>query len=334
MNKSLQPSDLIGYTFQSDEIQSLVSQWEQLEYIDEDDIKEATRDHRLSLMDRQTGLYLFFTDEESYRQRYGSPEALGSLVLARATFLISYEEGFSQYAGILPEGLGLGMTFDDAARALGYPVKSWGIGNSVAKARWMRQARFIDVSFCEETGFIKLISLAPIYLSEWHKKNGKIAIEPGAFVSLFGMPVGEFFKQEALHQFDLNSRKDEIDRYKEADFSSEFGLEFFFKAGSDFPSQYTRVQSHSALHFCGVRYRADLDFASSGFDGLMPFGIELDDPWGVVASKVGISTRKEVRDPLDGYQLWGFENYELHVLSSFLEDRVYRITLDARGCDS
>jgi hypothetical protein len=324
--------DLIGYAFNSDKTQSLISGWQQLQYIDDEEISKAIREHRLSLIEREKGLYLFFTDEDSYRRRYGLSVVIGTLVISRVVLLISSGQEFSSYSGDLPCGLSHDAKLDDISNLIGQPSKYWKIGDECLKARWETQARVMDISFCQQSGRIKLISVTPSYDPEWLSEKNKVNISPEKFHMMFGMTAGNFMRQSSLHQFDFGSQMDSIPYYKEADFSSDHGVEFFFKQGSEFSEYFEQVAQPRALYFSGVRYRSDLDFSSCGFEGALPFGIEFDDPWEVVAEKVGSPASKEFRDNLDGFQLWEFENYDLHVLSSFLEDRIYRITFDAKMC--
>ena len=86
---------LLGRTWEDDQVQAFIAGWEQLEWIDEEDLDKAREDRRLSLMNEKLGLYLFFTDGASYRARYGRPRSSGDLILSRIACVFDYHPNWT-----------------------------------------------------------------------------------------------------------------------------------------------------------------------------------------------------------------------------------------------
>jgi hypothetical protein len=320
----------MGHAYESSEIQSLVRDWEQLEWVDEEDIDAAHVDGRLSLMNRDLGLYLFFTTADRYTPRYGPPQAEGSLVLARIVFLLHFGRGFSPFSGPLPLGLSPAEHCKSIAQHANRPVREWLTGGRVCKARWQTDHLEVDVSF--NTQGIKLVSATPALRTPGGNTPLMPLPTPAEFVDLFGMPLSSLRHRPELKDLQLGSRVAEINTYGEADFSAEHGIELYFKPGGEIDrSIYSGPQTKEPC-LSGLRYRVDLDFQSTGYKGSLPKGLDFDDPVEVAAAKVDMPPDQESFDEHEGYQRWHLARTDLHVLYSLMEDRIYRVTLLAHGC--
>jgi hypothetical protein len=329
---------LLGTAYGSPVIDKLVGTWEQLKWIDEEELTNAARDHRLSLMNRELGLYLFFTDDQGFRSRYGPPSDSGSLILSRVVYLFSLAPDFTAFAGSLPLGLVREDDYLSLALKLGPPVEAWRAGPQVCKARWLHEDTQIDVSFDQKASGLRLLSVMPRRTEDAHLTDQEQAQAcallptPGEFVSLLGTPLSQLAQMVSLAPLRLSAHRDEIAEYGEADFTKSWGLELYFKPGQEIDRSIHPGAASNEPCLSGLRYRADLDFASRGFQGPLPMGLSFDDPPAVVVAKVGTAPWKSSFDERDGAQRWRFERADLHVLYSVLEDRIYRVTLLARGC--
>lgn len=320
---------LLGHAWQSARVRALVEGWEQLEWIDDEALKKARTDHRLSLVNPAQGIYLFFTDADSYEARYGEPRSKGNLMLSRVSLLLHFDSQWTPYAGALPLALRADDMVGDVLRRLGSPAELWRVGLNVSKARWSTPDAEVDVSFERDTGRLKLVTMtrprvAPVSASAMPT--------PEQFARQFGRPLAELQEDAQFAPFSLGAKAREIAEYGEADYSREFGIELYFKPGAEMADAVPGAPRSSEPCLSGVRYRADLDFQSSGYAGPLPWGLQMSDTIDVTMSKAAARPFKEALDRDDGYQLWRTDLCDVHVLYSLLEDRIYRVTLLARGC--
>jgi hypothetical protein len=326
---------LLGHAYRSDVVQQLVQGWEQLDWIDEEDIAKACLDRRLSLINRDLGLYLFFTDYASYYERFGEPKSQGSLILSRVVLLLNFHEEYSIYQGALPLDLTLDDSYQQSVAKAGLPSKSWmAKDNTVSKARWLLDDMDVDVSFVRDSGAIKLISLSPEPVQTWRipALPRPDLPTPAQLTELFGQSLPNLNSNSMMNVFDLSACEDKINHYKEADFSKQYGLELYFRPGKEFDqNQYAVAPTTDELCLSGVRYRNDLDFSSNGYVGPLPWGLELDDTPDSTNAKAPGEPTEQLIDPEDGYQQWQTQVCDVHILYSYLEDRIYRVTLLARG---
>jgi len=321
---------LLGRTLKSDEVQAVVNGWEQLEWVDEEDLEAARIDGRLSLMNHEVGLYLFFTTADRYTRRYGKPQGEDSLVLARIVFLLNFGRGFSPFSGPLPLGLAPAEHCESIMQRVSRPVRSWSVGGRVCKARWQPDNLDVDVSFSAQG--IKLVSVTPAPRTAGDHTPSMPLPTPAEFVDLFGMPLSSLRRRPELKGLNLGARVAEIGTYGEADFSAEYGLELYFKPGGEIDRGiYPGPQTNEPC-LSGLRYRVDLDFSSTGYKGGLPKGLDFGDPVEVATAKVEVPPDKESFDEHDGYQRWHLARTDFHVLYSLMEDRIYRVTLLAHGC--
>lgn len=326
---------LLGYAYESDAVQSLVEDWEQLDWIDEEDLEKASLDRRLSLINRDLGLYLFFTDSASYYERFGESKSQGSLILSRVVLLLNFHPNYQPYQGALPLGLAADDFYPQLLAKAGAPSKSWlAADGAVSKARWLLGGIDIDVSFVHGSGAIKLVSLTPepVQLRRVPIPPRPDLPAPAQLTELFGQPLLVLKDHPTMKMFDLSAYEDEISHYKEADFSKQYGFELYFSPGENFDHErYANTPATDELCLSGARYRTDLDFSSNGYLGPLPWGLELDDTPDSTSAKAPGEPAEQLIDPEDGYQEWQTQTCSVHVLYSYLEDRIYRVTLLARG---
>jgi hypothetical protein len=328
----------LGQSYESDAIQRIVRSWPQLEWIDEEELQGAERDNRLSLMNRELGLYLFFANEQGFRDRYGPPTSSGKLILSRIVFVLDPLSTFAPYVSVLPLEVGRTDNYESLTRKFGTPLKVVSTSGRVHKARWPVESAELEVSFNPDSRAPKLVSLAPVRSPAALRDDASRAAQcaelptPGRLVSLMGAPLSQLMRESALATLELHQCQSEIADYGEADFTRELGLELYFKHGKDIDRSVQPGGPSSEPCLSGVRYRADLDFNCPGFAGVLPLGLSFDDTPEVVAAKVGEPPFwSSPNDDTDAAQRWHLPRADLHVLYSTLENRIYRVTLLARG---
>jgi hypothetical protein len=327
---ALQASNhLLGHAWESAPVQALIEGWEQLEWLDQEALKKARADHRLSLVNPGLGIYLFFTDADHYEARYGPPRSQGSLILSRVTLMLHFNSQWSPYAGALPLSFRADEMVGDVLQRLGSPAEMWRVGLKVSKARWPLADAEVDASFEQGTGRLKLVTLTPPRVTP---VLASAVPSPEQFAEHFGRPLDELRGDARFDIFSLGKKAREIAEYGEADYSEQLGMELYFKPGADMADFIPEAPRTRQPCLSGVRYRADLDFQSSGYAGPLPWGLQMSDPLDVATAKAAGQLVRQVLDEDDGYQLWRTDLCDVHVLHSFLEDRIYRVTLLARGC--
>ena len=322
---------LLGRTWEDDQVQAFIAGWEQLEWIDEEDLDKAREDRRLSLMNEKLGLYLFFTDGASYRARYGRPRSSGDLILSRIACVFDYHPNWTPYNGELPLGLGAADTAATTISRLGEPARAWMAGPTLSKARWLTPEAIIDVSFVKATGGLKLVGLTPIPIASASPPQLSLPT-PGYLANLFGQSLATLQRDPQLQVFDLGDKEAEIHRYREVDYSAELGMELYFKPGVEMVDAWPGAPRNGEFCLSGARYRADMDFQSNGYTGPLPWGLDMEDTIDVVMHKAGLAPFKQAIDDRDGYQRWRTDVGDVQVLYRFLEDRIFWVSLLARGC--
>lgn len=326
-------ADLLGHAWESAAVQALVQGWEQRAWMNDEDLHQARADHRLCLMDRGRGIYLFFTDADRHAARYGAPCSMGSLVLSRVSLLLHFNAQWTPYAGRLPLALHAHDIAGDVLQRLGPPAELWRVGLNVSKAQWPSPAADVQVGFERGTGRLKLVTMTRPRVAPVPTHAHALPLpSPEQFAQQFGRPLAELQHDARFAPFALGSKAREIATYGEADCTRELGVELYFKPGDCMADTVPTAPRSAEPCLSGVRYRADLDFQSSGYTGPLPWGLLMSDTLDVATAKAAARPFRQVLDPDDGYQLWRTDLCDVHVLHSFLEDRIYRVTLLAHGC--
>jgi hypothetical protein len=327
---------LLGHALTSEAIQYLVQDWPNFAMLDEEDFEKAVLNRRLSLINQDLGIYLFFTTYAAYYDRYGEPKSQGELILARVVLTLNFHESYKAFQGVLPLKIQAEHKFADIEQINGRAAKPWKtLDGFASKARWLQDGLDIDVSFNSSDGAIKLISLMPEPVQAYRlpKPTPAQLPPPHQLQQLFGSPLKTLAQQSVMSLFGIADREAEIIHYGEADYTDQFAVELYFKPGNTFDSELHPLAPDSEeLCFSGIRYRCDLDFGSNGYQGPLPWNLEMDDTADVVTSKAGAKPIKQHLDIEDGAARWRTQACDIHVLFSYLEDRIYRVTLLAHGC--
>lgn len=327
---------MLGCSLDDEPLGPLVRQWPAFDYIDDEDLATSRTQGRLSLFDSDHGLYLFFTDDRSYVERFGFAKTQGKLILARVTLFGDFHPDFACYSGPMPGGLSMTARFDAWEGQFGEPIDVQRINDVVRKARWKVDERFVDVSF-QPAGQVRMVSFTPMLSELAIEARGEAARRhralpaPDQLARLFGTPLAELAEMPALKTLELDQRTGEASSYGEIDFSREDGFEMYVRPGDKLDPVLLKGPDPSAIRLSSVRYRCDLDFKSQPWLGALPMGLEFDDCVETVVAKVGRPPDEQHFRVMDGSQSWYFTTLELHVLHSLAEDHVQRVTLRAHG---
>lgn len=88
----------------------------------------------------------------------------------------------------------------------------------------------------------------------------------------------------------------------------------------------TSSQSGELLLY-SIRFYANREEDSVGWQGKLPFGIEFSDSPNQLFDKIIYEPRDKHDNIVDGYAVWDFENYSLHVLYSTFTNQIQCVTV-------
>lgn len=152
------------------------------------------------------------------------------------------------------------------------------------------------------------------------------------WVSLFGMPATSPAIQERLLPLKLAKRMRDEDEEREVDFRYECGLELYFVESKELKLKARPMLTKSSnLIFGGAKFYRSRYLDARQYLGELPFRLSFDDTQDTLFSKVGRTPDEQGDDKFDGYALWRFPEYSLHVLYSNMDNYLVQITLGAPG---
>lgn len=131
-------------------------------------------------------------------------------------------------------------------------------------------------------------------------------IDNDAFRQLFG----DYLSQDML---------DEAYQTDEIDLMDSYGIRMFTASGT------------GALLLHSITFYANRELDSVGWQGHLPFGLNFNTSPNALFSSVNATAepRQLDIDVNDGYALWDFEHYSLHVLFSTFTNQVLRVTVSS-----
>lgn len=329
------PLGFLGRGWDDPDLQRVLHGWADRQFIDEASIDKAVENGRLSLFNLDMGVYLSFTDVDSFMSRYGLAKTSGDITVCRVVLFGQYHIAVNRYEGPVIAGLDTRSTLQMWTDALGQPEWRHSVDGAVRKARWHSDGSVWDVSFTPG-GECKQVSMAPAFTQDAiatqaaaHELQAQILTPDGVIASL-GVPLTDSRLLTSLHSVGYESKLDEASSYGEIDFSADHGFELYAAPRDVLNVDASEKVPPSTLCLSGARYRRDLDFKSVQWLGALPFGITFDDGPDTVLAKVGHTAESEDFDEMEGFHRWRFESFDLHVLYSLAEDCVYRVTLLGR----
>lgn len=329
------PASLLGRGWDDPVLQQMLSTWPAREYIDDESIEKAVESGRLSLFNFDLGVYLFLTDEDSFASRYGPSKTDGAITVGRVVLFGRFHSNVQPYASAIFDGVGAQSSFQAWTDAIGEPEWVHHVTGVVRKARWQVTEGVVDVSFAV-SGECLLVSITPSLSREAltarsaaQQLHAQLLSPDGVLASL-GKPLKSLDLVRSFPILGYESKLGEAAGYGKMDFSDEYGFELYAAARDELRVATLFDAQPSDLCLSGARYRTDLDFKCVQWEGPLPFGITFDDGPDTVLAKLGRPADHQDFDEMDGFHRWQFPFYDLHVLYSLAEDRVYRVTLLGR----
>ena len=157
----------------------------------------------------------------------------------------------------------------------------------------------------------------------------------GERFELFGLPATSPQLRERVQPLGLGERvaHEESD---EIDFRFDCGLELDFAPARNLKGAYrTRIarRGPETMVLGAVRFFRSRDLDARQWTGELPFGLAFDDTQRLIQAKVGRKPNEHEDDDLDGYALWRFHDYSLHILYDNMKNRLQRISIMAPGFD-
>lgn len=79
----------------------------------------------------------------------------------------------------------------------------------------------------------------------------------------------------------------------------------------------------------GISFYANREMDSVGWQGLLPFDIRFDDSPKVLLNKINQTPREIDVDVNDGYAVWDFDDFSMHVLFSTFKNEILRVQISS-----
>lgn len=324
----------IGHSLDHPPLRQAVATWPGFGFFDQDDLAQASARGQLSLLDRDQGLCLFFTDADSHQRRFGAPASSGELILTRVTLLGRFDASCTAYAGALPWPVDLHTPFDGWQAAFGAPLWAQEVRGRVRKARWLRAGGTVDVSFRADGELLLVSVLPPMRASALvHQAAARASHQrlpaPARWIELMGASLETLAAMPEFADLALDQRRAEALSYNRISYVEAAGLEIDFRASEPVTSVHQQQPMRTMSCLAGVHYRRDLDGRGQGWLGPLPFGIGFDDSPDVVVAKVGRAPDEASTSVTQAIHRWRFAGHELQVLYNLVDDQVHRVALRA-----
>jgi hypothetical protein len=283
---------------------------------------------------RRRGIEFGFADEAYFYaqeiwQRRRDPAAL---ILFQLYFYDQFED-VSRFDGELPFGLTWDDNRHDVQRKLkehdqalrSYLRDSWELPEFWMTVTYKKANRGIDSIVCQ---------LEP---KPWPEEGrAQPVVGRHDWLDLFGLPPTAPRLRNRLEPLDLEARILEDEDDEEVLFRHECGLELVFTPARNLKNPYrSRLErkSPTTLVLGAVRFLRSRELDARQWTGALPFDLSFDDTQRTVQAKLARKPDEQEDDDLDGFAVWRFPEYSLHVLYDNMKNRVQRISIMAPGFD-
>lgn len=283
---------------------------------------------------RRQGVELGFADEayftadlEAKRRRPDS-----RLILFQVYFYF-HREDVEPFSGALPLGLEWGdgrkevrqklRRFETSRRS--HVRDAWELPEFWLTVTYKKSGKGIDSIVCQleprpwpEAGRVQPESLGLDWL-DW-----------------FGLPASSPRLRTRCAPLDLGRRIEDGEDEEEVEFRHECGLELDFSPARNLKGvARTRIgrKNPETLVLGAVRFFRSRELDARQWIGDLPFGLAFDDTQATLQTKLEREPDEQKDDDIDGYALWRFANFSLHVLYDNMKNRLLRITIMAPGFD-
>jgi hypothetical protein len=276
------------------------------------------------------GIEFGFLDEAVLLARRPSLRGKSPLVLAQLYFYIQHP-GVPPYQGDLPFGLSKTDTSADVRRKLD---KFEAARRSYIRDVWdLPSYRMIVTYVPGGAGIASVLCLLP--LLPWPRGREDFSLLPrlDQVTGLFGQSWHSTDFRRVFAPLGIESFAADILQDGEADLRFGYGFELVFSGAG------TAIGfAEDARVFSAIKLYRDRYLDAFGWKGELPYDIRFDDPQGELFRKVGRAPDQiedddfEVEDDdFEGFALWHFPRFSLHLLYSNLENLLISVTIMKPG---
>jgi len=246
----------------------------------------------------------------------------GPLILAQLYFYLR-QPGVNPYQGQLPLGLAAGDDRAAVRRKIG--TLAAGSRHYIRDVWDLRSFRLVVAYRPEDS----LIESAAVLLPErpWTPAPDQPQQLPRCerLVQLFGLEWGDGALRQALAPLQPELFAGNLEEDEAMDMIHAYGLELLFPQAEDPQAE------NGGCVLAAVRFYRDRELDAYGWKGDMPFAITFDDAPPLLAQRVGRAPDEQQDDDLDGFALWHFPRFSLHVYYSNFANYPLRVTVMRPG---
>jgi hypothetical protein len=304
--------DFLGCSPLTYELQRAIPVGDEFDHIDDEDVEKCRKEGKLSIWDAQRSVFLSFENQPWFERHYGRCGYDSSMALASITFYSRNAHGFRGYSGELPLNLKLFDDRDTLLEALGSPSFSNCHRDNSHRDYWI--VGKYQIESCYRRGKVVYMRYSPPLRALLQPPQPFSGPDFGRMINCLGYPVDSPEIAALFPDNDLADYRHDIESLGEAHLNLTDGIDLYF-------------WQDKLQKFSGFRLRRENDLNGVGYLGPLPYGINFDDTREVVLDKIGAEPARSRIDTEDGYDEWRFERIRLHILYSFLDQRVYRVTI-------
>lgn len=277
------------------------------------------------VLNSSLGIEFGFDDEASWRGWEECEFGRHPMLLTQIYFYGDHQ-GVRPYAGTLPFGLRLSDLRDTVRAKL---VTLERTRRSYVRDTWEAKDFRITVSYAANGGRIGfvLFILRELPLPSF---DYSLATMPtiDSIIELIGSGCNAPRFQKQFAQLGIERYLKDLRDENRINMRSTYGFDLGFNRSvfDKWPAS-----DASGPIFSYVVFYRERELDSRGWNGALPFGLIFDDSLETAVKKIGCSADERADTQFDGYALWHFSNYSLHIYYSTMENVILRVRLMAPG---
>lgn len=271
------------------------------------------------------GFEFTFQDAAHLRAADPAERGEGPLILSQVCFYGKHE-GVKPYGGELPFGLKVTDARDAVRTKLAARVPG---PRSHRRDVWDPPPHRIVVAH-DPSGYAMDSVLVKLRLTPWPPVTAPPPMPTlQDVVALFGQRWYAPVVRRWFSPMGLDDQGPDIATHRYADLRQEWGCELLF-----FRDRTRDVDSplkNKGAEFSGIKLYGPRHEDARAWSGQLPFGLSFDDPYPVFAKKVGRPQDEGRDENLDGWALWHFPDYTLHIFYDNIDNVIGCVSIFAPG---
>jgi hypothetical protein len=276
------------------------------------------------LLSGRHGIEFGFGDEAYIRARSPKLRGKGPLLLCQLYFYCEHA-GIFPYRGDLPFHL---CHADDRAEVRRKLVRVEPVRRSYVRDVWnFPDYRMVVAYTFGGRTIASVVCLIP--LSPWPAEEMPRLPRVDQVIELFGELWDSPSFRRVFSPLDLEAFGRDIARREVVDLRHAYGFQLYFERTS--PTIDGKTPLEGDITFAAIKFHRDRDSDAYGWKGELPFGIQFNDPQDVLFGKVGREPDQMEDHDLEGFALWHFPRFSLHLLYSNFENVLIRATVMQPG---